>query len=602
VRSAPRRRSRPIIVVVLCVLALALAGTLVVEQGGFAALLGGCRDDLQLEVVTGADTAPLLRQLAGAYGKDKHKVGNRCVAPNVTVQDPATVVGALARGTQSDPPPDVWLPASSAWANLLESARPGLVPTEWPKVATSPLVLAMPRPMAQALGWPARQPGWSDLLRALQNPAGWGAFGHPAWGPILFGKTNPTVSTAGLHAGIATFAVLSGSPQAVSLRTVTDKRVAGTVLGVERAPGPYAETTEAFLAGLQQADDQGAALHYVSALPVEEKAVLDYNQGNPSGQPETLGKHPRPKVPLVAVYPKEGTLESDHPYVTLQAPWVSDAKRQAAADFLDYLHSGPVQARFAAAGFRTFQGTAGPAATTDNGLVPSQPRAVMPFPNPKVTGIIAGSWEKVRRRGNVLSLIDVSGSMKAKVPGTNVTKLDLVKRAALSSLSLFSDEDDVGLWTFSIPVKNGIPVPGAPEWRIAVPVGRMGDLIGGRPRRAIHAAALKAMVADGGTPLYDTTLAAVRYVQRNWIPSRINTVVLLTDGKNEKQGGLSLRGLLAALKDTGGRPVRVITIAYGADADQAVLRQIAATTQGAAYVSADPRAIQQIFVNAISNF
>ncbi len=597
VRSATaHRRGRPLVVALVSVLVLALAGTVVVARDSFAALLGGCRGSLALEVVTGPDTAPLLRQLAEAYAKDRHKVGNRCVEPNVTTRDPAVTASGLAQGTQTaGPAPDVWLPTSSAWANLLESAQPGLVPAERPKVVTSPLVLAMPRPMAEALGWPVVPSGWSDMLKALRNPAGWAQFGHPDWGPILFGKTNPTVSTAGLHAGIATFAVLAGGG-APSVQAVTDQRIAGTFLAVERAPGPYAETTEAFLAGLQQADDQNVALRYLSALPAEEKAVFDYNQGNPDGNPESLGKHPKPKVPLAAVYPKEGTLESDHPWLVLRAPWVTDAKRRAADDFLGYLRSGPAQARFTAAGFRTFEGTAGPVATRANGLIADQPRVVMPFPAPKVTRIIAGTWEKVRKRGNVLAVMDVSGSMRAKVPGTQATKLDLARKAAVSALPLFSDEDNVGLWTFNAGKS------GARDWRVAVPLGRVGDLVGERPRRLALAGGLRGMVADGGTGLYDTTLAAVRAVQRNWVPGRINTVVLLTDGKNEKDGGLSLPSLLTALQATGDRPVRIITIAYGADADQGVLRKIAAATQGASYVAADPKEIQRIFILAISNF
>ncbi|HYT25141.1 MAG TPA: VWA domain-containing protein, partial [Actinomycetota bacterium] len=359
---------------------------------------------------------------------------------------------------------------------------------------------------------------------------------------------------------------------------------------------PYAETTEAFLAGLQQADDQGVALQYLSALPVEEKSVFDYNQGNPTGNPETLGKHPRPRVQLVAVYPKEGTLESDHPWLVMHAPWVTDDKRQAAAGFLAYLRSAPVQARFTAAGFRTWQGTPGPVATLANGLSADQPRVVMPFPPPQVVQLIAASWEKVRKRGNVLAVIDVSGSMNAKVPGTTATKLDLARRAGLSALSLFSDEDNVGLWVFNAG-KDG-----APDWRVLVPLGRMGDAAGGLPRRQALAGSMQRIVAGGDTGLYDTTLAAVRYVQRNWVPGRINTVVLLTDGKNEKQGGHTLPALLSALRETRGRPVRVITIAYGADADRSVLRQIAAVTQGAAYVAADPKEIERIFIAAISHF
>ena len=41
------------------------------------------------------------------------------------------------------------------------------------------------------------------------------------------------------------------------------------------------------------------------------------------------------------------------------------------------------------------------------------------------------------------------------------------------------------------------------------------------------------LVAEGGTALYASTRAAVQQVRAGFDPSRINAVVLLTDGKNE---------------------------------------------------------------------
>ena len=102
------------------------------------------------------------------------------------------------------------------------------------------------------------------------------------------------------------------------------------VEGVESSVVHYGDISITFLENLRRADDAGRGLTYVSAVAIEEKSVWDYNQGNPSGDPETLGKLPPPKVPLVAIYPKEGTIVNDHPYVALDAPWVDAQKRDAA--------------------------------------------------------------------------------------------------------------------------------------------------------------------------------------------------------------------------------------------------------------------------------
>ena len=68
-----------------------------------------------------------------------------------------------------------------------------------------------------------------------------------------------------------------------------------------------------------------------SAVTVEEKSVLDYNRGNPTGNPATLGQEPPPSVPLAAVYPSDGTLISDNPWLVLDASWVTPAQKAAAA-------------------------------------------------------------------------------------------------------------------------------------------------------------------------------------------------------------------------------------------------------------------------------
>src|SRR6266545_1977346 len=164
----------------------------------------GCDGTLVLNVVTGPELAGLLGQLAGDYAEGQHRVDGRCVQPDVRADEPGAVVHYLARDWRRTgaPPPDVWLPASSTWADVLDARHGGYLPEQRPKVATSPLVIAMPRPMARALGWPRRALGWGDLLAALRNPAGWAAFKRPRWGKVLIGKTDPFLSTAGMQAGV----------------------------------------------------------------------------------------------------------------------------------------------------------------------------------------------------------------------------------------------------------------------------------------------------------------------------------------------------------------------------------------------------------------
>ena len=121
------------------------------------------------------------------------------------------------------PKPDVWTPASSGWIAMLQrraadNDRASLVSADNPSIATTPLVIAMPKPMAEALGWPDKPIGWSDILSLAQDPQGWAKYGHPEWGAFRLGKTNPNFSTSGLNATIGTYFAATGTLRATSRR------------------------------------------------------------------------------------------------------------------------------------------------------------------------------------------------------------------------------------------------------------------------------------------------------------------------------------------------------------------------------------------------
>jgi Ca-activated chloride channel family protein len=609
---AQGRRRRPTALLaaacILLVLALGIGGFVffVNQPARSLACRGG---SLPLQVVISPDQAGVVTQAAAEYERRRPAVDDRCVDVQVRGTDSAEAAAALSGGwdeATQGPAPDVWVPASSAWALQVALRQQAtkqdvLIPLEYPKLATTPMVMAMPKPMAETLGWPRSTLGWKDLLGAVVNQEGWKAFGHPEWGAFKLGKTDANLSTPGLEALIAAVFAATGQTSELSVETLVkeEDKLRQLILGLERAPGQDADTPATFLANLQQADQAGQALNFVSAVPLDEKSVWDYNRGNASGL-EDGAERAKPDVPLVAIYPKEGTLEADHPWVVLRAPWVNDAKRRAAAAFLDYLRSEPIQERFQAAGFRTSEGRPGPQLSQANGLLPDQPSRVLAPPAPKVVAAALESWNAARKRSNVLAVYDVSGSMKEEVPGTGGrTKMDIVKEAAGQALALFAPETNLGTWVFSTNLV------GNRDWAESVPIGptnaRLPD---GKIRRQVLAEALARLQAtNGDTGLYDTTLAAFRALQRSYAPQRINIVVLLTDGINDDpSGGIDRAELLRRLKaeQDKERPVRIITIAYGANADAASLKMIADATGGLAFVSRDPRDILHVFTDAIT--
>jgi Ca-activated chloride channel family protein len=552
-----------------------------------------------LQVSASSEKAALLKRLAGEYAKTKRSfAGGKCAAVTVTSAASGASTDALSRGwnTERDggPVPDVWTPASSSWVRLLEhrltsADKPALVPTgTLQSVARTPLVLAMPKPMAQALGWPDKQIGWTDLLGLARDPRGWGAKNHPEWGAFKLGKTNPHFSTSGLNATIGTYYAATGRSSDLAAADLTDPQVLKFVTGVESSVVHYGDTTLTFLSNLAEADARGEGLSYISAVAVEEKSVWDYNQGNPTGDPAMDGKGKRPKTPLVAVYPKEGTLLSDNPYVVLTT--ASAAKKAAAADFLAYLRSPGPQKEFGARAFRNFDGTPGSAVTTGNGMLPQAKFTTISPPAPAVLDGVEKSWDSLRKRARVLLVLDTSGSMSESVKGGG-SRLELAQKAARQAVTEFAPNDEVGLWTFSTG-KTLADVP----WVEQVPVGPLSST-GATIRKKIDG-----LSPQGGTALYRTTRDARSKLLDTYDPTRINAVVLLTDGQNEYPPDNDLDGLTKTLGSGDEFSVRVFPIAYGDSADLDSLKKIASASEAVAYDARDPASIEKVFTAVVSNF
>ncbi|MGA6165961.1 substrate-binding and VWA domain-containing protein [Amycolatopsis magusensis] len=597
--SRRRRRTWSFIGAVVLAAGLIVALRLVTSDGGDQAEEVKCGgESLQLRVASSPEKAGIVKQLAGEYSG--RTVAGTCVDVLVQSKSSGAAMQALAGGwneAADGPRPDVWTPAASGWATLLRQRlaaqdRPDvLLEQQPPSLANAPLVIAMPEPMAKALGWPGQGIGWRDLAALATDPAGWAKYGHPEWGAFRLGKTNPNLSTSGLNATIGTYFAATGTSSDLTAPDLDKPEVKSFVGGVEQSIVHYGDTTLTFLSNLLQADDRGAALSYVSAVAVEENSLIGYNQGNPTNDPAKLGQHPRPKVPVVAVYPADGTLNSDHPYAVLN--WADDPRRQVAADFLAFLRSDDAQKRFLDQGFRSWENKPGPQATVDNGVLPETELNLIRPPSPPVLDLVLKSWAELRKKANVLLVVDVSGSMGDSAEGTGKSKMDLAKQAAVSALGEFGDRDQVGLWMFSTKLE------GEQDHRELVPIGPVGK----DGRRDALRSRLEGLTPQGGTGLYDTSLAAHEYLKARLAPDAINAVVVLTDGRNEDPGSLDLDNLISRLQvESGSETVRMFTIAYGGDADQDVLKRMAEATQAAEYDSSEPGTINQVFTAVISNF
>jgi Ca-activated chloride channel family protein len=597
--STRRRNPLPLIIAIVVGIVAIVATYLVLRPGEKAkpaARRTGC---VALTVAASSEKAALLGELADRYNKSNRTFDGKCADVTVFSKASGGAMEALAAGwddkRDGGPAPQVWSPASSSWIALLRQRtaatdKGNLVPDGKPaSIAQTPLVLAVPRPMAEALGWPDKQVGWADILGLTTNSQGWGAVGHPEWGSFKLGKTNPHFSTSGLNATVGAYFAATGRSSDLTEADLADPKVLEFVKGVESGVVHYGDTTLTFLSNLAEADARGQGMAYISAVAVEEKSVYDYNQGNPTGDPKLFGKGRKPQVPLVAVYPKEGTLLSDNPYLVLTT--ASDEQKAAAADFLAYLQAGEQQKRFTDLAFRSFEGKPGPVLSEANGLLPKQQVTIIDSPASSVMAKALSTWDVQRKRARVLMVLDVSGSM-ADATSAGKSKLEVAKQAALKAIDLFAPDDEVGLWTFSTE-QRGAPTPYTEQVPIGPAAGNAGRL-----RQVINS-----LHAEGGTALYASTRAAQQKLLSSANPDRINAVVVLTDGKNEYPKDNDLDGLLRDLDASSlENSVRVFTIAYGDKADLETLQKIAKASRAAAYDARNPATIDNVLINVVSNF
>jgi Ca-activated chloride channel family protein len=201
------------------------------------------------------------------------------------------------------------------------------------------------------------------------------------------------------------------------------------------------------------------------------------------------------------------------------------------------------------------------------------------LPEPRVLAAIKRAWHEDRKAGNILLVVDVSGSMNDE------DKIGQARRGLQTFLRHLSPRDRVGLVTFSSETQELVPIR---EFRL---------------NRDLLRTRVSELVADGDTALYDATERAWRTVDELDDDTRINAVVVLSDGEDTA----SSRGLdevLAALSARAGgegRQIRVFTIAYGKDATEDVLEQLATASGGNAY-SGDPETIEAVYVQISSYF
>jgi hypothetical protein len=437
--------------------------------------------------------------------------------------------------TEPEKAPDLWVPDFSVWAT--RAALSGVTPaTLSESLATSPVVVVGPDANAPA--------SWQEV------------------GMNTVAYLDPLTSSASTAALLSAFGEM-----AVTGISRTEMGAMMVPLAQRYGAQPDKPTTVEDVAALAEEGARG--------VMTEQQLVRLQGSGRAQG--------------LTATVPESGTMFLDHPLVALSPDEdVREAGRRLGA-YLEGDHGVELRA---AHGFRGPERTA--LASGDGlgkGKVPS-----LPLPEAQEVAGAMRQWAVLTVPSRSLVVVDVSGSMDFTDAGR--TRISLAVSAAENALELFPDNAQLGLWAFSVNLGGGNR-----DYTQLAPMRPLSAEPGGVSQRQVLSEALRRLprMTDGGTGLYDTTLAAVRTLQDDYDARAINTVILLTDGENEDPGSLSLKELVGTLERERdpARPIQVVAVGMGPEADVRALKRIAGSTGGRSYVARDPADISEVFIDAM---
>lgn len=469
-------------------------------------------------------------------------------------------------------------PASDLYVNLInheyqEEQGKDLLKIEG-FLVSSPVVIAIWEPVLKTLG-PVEEIGWKSIFERSQDPA------------FRYGQTNPERSNSGLSALVAQFyagaEAVEGKPVLrLSQARVQDPKVREFVAKVHESVIHYGASTGFYAKKMREGGPS-----YADAVVIYESDVI---QANDSIQKKGSG-FPR----LVAVYPKEGTFATNHPFAVVQRDWVDADEEEGVKRYFEYLVSPQVQAQALQYGFRP--GVALDIDPKIYGLVWSEDKGVRPFdtvhtflaaPSGAVVTEIRDAFRAIKKKSLVYLILDRSGSMDTKIfdqeRNRRRSRLEMAVESANLLLERLQEKDRVALLLYHSDV----------EYAHLTPKGK--PLAMTPDAKAKLAQVLERARPLGGTAMRDAIAAAwedaCREIKSDPADRSIRVLVVLTDGvdnqshrENDTERLIERIGFNAT--DRRGKrlgdpacKIPVFGIAFGEEADDRSLKAITEATGG----------------------
>ena len=504
-------------------------------------LLGACgnsdtspnvNDPNTLTVLAGSevkDLVPLLPDIKAATG----------VSLELSYSGTLEGAEAISGGAATDA---AWF-SSGNYLSLLPGAGSRVVAQK--QIMLSPVVIGVKKSVADRFGW-TNNPDvtWKDIEAKSAD------------GSFKFAMTNPAASNSGLVALIGVASALSGSSDSIDTGTIDKAALRAFFKGQALTAG-----SSGFLADSYVRDQDT-----VDGIVNYESILMSLNAGGKLHEP------------LELIYPKEGIVTADYPFMLLNA-----AKRDAWDKVTTYLRTPDVQKRIMT---DTLRRPAIPGVPLDPRFS-TQTLIELPFPAKldTIDALITAYLDEVRKPASAIFVLDLSGSMsgdRLSQLKTAMNALTGTDQSLTGRFSRFRAREQVTIITFSTDVLD------TREFTID-------DTAPNGPDMTAIRDYVNGLRTYDSTAIYSGLEAAYGVVGKAETadPNRLYSIVLMTDGDNNSGVSPEQFGSdYAALPD----PVKAVhtyTVLFGEGSADA-MGSIATQTGGAVF-NAETTSLQTIF-------
>ena len=517
-----------------------------------------------VNVAASLDIAPAVQKIGTYFNNLNRNVSGHCAEVEVTEQSSQQVAGQVSGETHAagQLPVDGWVPESSLWVDLVRSSPLGTAAVRQTgvSVAQSPLVVVVPKDVAHTFTSAVGQTSWKGLLDGV-------AGGKLLSAAMTFQMPDPTEDASGLAAVVEARRVFGSAADPRGKMTSLVHNVQGTA--------PFNNVTALTnFAGLAE-----SALKVKAVTFTSEQAVENYNRSAPSNQ-------------LAVYYPtlSGGDFNLDYPFtITTTDP----LKTRAAQMFSQVLNSAMEKSDVQKLGFRSADGQPDPSAA-QYGIRASAPPA-LPATAPGAAQEALQQWKQLNLGSRDLVVTDVSQGSQTMIG--DQTSMALLQKAASLGLGLFPDNTQMGAWEYADKLNGSQP------YKVMVPMGGLTEQLGLINRRQQLQQLAQTIKPYYGSKaaLYTSILAGFNWMKANYVPDRVNALIVLGSGTSNARDDISLSQLTAQLRKEYNpqRPIEVIAVSAGSTADTAALNEVASITKGASFLVNKPSDIDKVFLDSV---